>query len=604
MFRQPYLKIFWLVALIFPLCLSAQTIVSTTPTNKNAVLEEFGGMYCVYCPDGHQVLSELEEALDDRLVTINYHTGPYAFPIGDDPDLGNDYSDDLEYMAYVTGYPAATINRHSFPGLEQVGMPGYTAVGRADWAEAVTGIIQEQAVVNIAATAELDITSRELEIYIEYYYTGDAANNFNRLHIGVMQNNVLAPQHGGNAGDYYLHKYLFREYITGQNGQPISNTEEGGFGSFTYNVTIPEYYRDVWMDLVNLELAIFITENQEEVLQGIQVSPNLITSEPVDANLLSVIGDSDICGDQFSAQINMRNDGFHTLESCTIRYGVEGDSSNEITWTGALESLTAMTIDLPPLQVLSETYHNDFYVELLDPNYGSDPTEYNNFRTHSFTQAPIIESAMIEMAIKTDVFGYELYWEIVDAAGVIHASGGNQVVAETNGGAQIAYDTDPGAYDDEVFIIEEVFLPMEGCYQLRVLDDYGDGICCSYGNGFYRLRIPGQTPFLQGGEFGALDEKYFSFGFGPTTTETQEVGGSSEPTLFPNPIGTDQSLAIQWSGIAPAFYNWRISNSNGQLLQIGNQNDAPDVSQLTAGYYFFQLQHADKQRVLPLVIHR
>ena len=31
----------------------AQTFVSTTPENKNVVLEEFTGIYCGFCPDGH-----------------------------------------------------------------------------------------------------------------------------------------------------------------------------------------------------------------------------------------------------------------------------------------------------------------------------------------------------------------------------------------------------------------------------------------------------------------------------------------------------------------------------------------------------------------------
>jgi predicted secreted protein len=207
------------------------------------------------------------------------------------------------------------------------------------------------------------------------------------------------------------------------------------------------------------------------------------------------------------------------------------------------------------------------------------------------------------LAIRTDEYGYELYWEIVDEYGEVHAYGGNLVVAETNGGAQIATDTDPGAYADEIFIIDEIYLPVEGCYQLRVLDDFADGICCNYGNGFYRLRVPGQAPFIEGGEFGALEEKYFSFGFGATSA-THEVEANPEPTLFPNPVNSQQSLDIRWTGVPPSSYDWQISNSNGQRLQTGSQDQEPNLSKLVAGYYFFQLRYADKQRILPLVVHR
>ena len=31
----------------------AQTIVSTSPENKKIILEEYTGIHCTYCPDGH-----------------------------------------------------------------------------------------------------------------------------------------------------------------------------------------------------------------------------------------------------------------------------------------------------------------------------------------------------------------------------------------------------------------------------------------------------------------------------------------------------------------------------------------------------------------------
>lgn len=39
--------------------LFAQLPVSTTAENKNVVLEEFTGIYCTFCPDGHLRASNL-----------------------------------------------------------------------------------------------------------------------------------------------------------------------------------------------------------------------------------------------------------------------------------------------------------------------------------------------------------------------------------------------------------------------------------------------------------------------------------------------------------------------------------------------------------------
>ena len=54
--------------------------VSTTPENKNVILEEFTGIYCGYCPDGHRLAQELHDNNPGDVVLINIHTGSYATP--------------------------------------------------------------------------------------------------------------------------------------------------------------------------------------------------------------------------------------------------------------------------------------------------------------------------------------------------------------------------------------------------------------------------------------------------------------------------------------------------------------------------------------------
>ena len=51
--------------------MSAQTIVSTTAENRNVVLEEFTGIYCTFCPDGHKRANELKADNPGR-VAVSY----------------------------------------------------------------------------------------------------------------------------------------------------------------------------------------------------------------------------------------------------------------------------------------------------------------------------------------------------------------------------------------------------------------------------------------------------------------------------------------------------------------------------------------------------
>ena len=49
-------KLFTIIGLVLVSAYTySQTIVSTTPQNKKVILEEYTGINCVYCPDGHKI---------------------------------------------------------------------------------------------------------------------------------------------------------------------------------------------------------------------------------------------------------------------------------------------------------------------------------------------------------------------------------------------------------------------------------------------------------------------------------------------------------------------------------------------------------------------
>ncbi|MDX1351042.1 MAG: hypothetical protein R3279_12370, partial [Putridiphycobacter sp.] len=56
----------------------AQLPVSTMPDNKNVVLEEFTGITCVFCPQGHAIANTIAANNPGDVVLINIHTGGYA----------------------------------------------------------------------------------------------------------------------------------------------------------------------------------------------------------------------------------------------------------------------------------------------------------------------------------------------------------------------------------------------------------------------------------------------------------------------------------------------------------------------------------------------
>ncbi len=64
--------LFFLLFILKVNCYS-QTFVSTNPENKNAILEEFTGLMCTWCPDGHKIANEIKASNPDDFFAINIH---------------------------------------------------------------------------------------------------------------------------------------------------------------------------------------------------------------------------------------------------------------------------------------------------------------------------------------------------------------------------------------------------------------------------------------------------------------------------------------------------------------------------------------------------
>ena len=189
--------IFWLAVLtLWSLNTHAQTFVSTTPENKNVILEEFTGIYCQFCPDGHLIAQNLHNANPNDVFLINIHTGGYSNPNGpNDPDFNCLYGAAIAANSGLAGYPAGTINRATFNGISPQGSPGTTALSRGDWATEVDTVLSQASYVNVGAQASYDMVTGILTVNTETYYT-QTTTNINVLHVAVVQNNTPGPQTG------------------------------------------------------------------------------------------------------------------------------------------------------------------------------------------------------------------------------------------------------------------------------------------------------------------------------------------------------------------------------------------------------------------------
>ena len=67
------------------------------------------------------------------------------------------------------------------------------------------------------------------------------------------------------------------------------------------------------------------------------------------------------------------------------------------------------------------------------------------------------------------------------------------------------------AYSSNTQYIENVCVPQNSNVTFTIYDSYGDGICCSWGNGSYDVDVCGTT-VASGGNFGSYESTSFNVG--------------------------------------------------------------------------------------------
>jgi len=417
------------------LSLFAQTIVSTNPENKNVVLEEFTGIHCTYCPQGHAIAQGIQDANEGDVFLINIHTGGYAVPSAGEPDFRTDFGDAIAGQSGLTGYPAGTVNRHLFSGYSQ---GSGTAQSRGDWAATSDIILGESSYVNVAVEAEVDINTRELTVHVEAYYTGDSPESTNLLNVALLQNNTLGPQVGGNAGNDYNHMHRLVYMITGQWGEEISTTTTGTFVDRTYTYTLPTDYREVEVLMNNLEIVAFVSETHQEIVTGGGCYPELTGLENNnDANINLVTVPKFICEGEITPSIVISNVGIDDLTSLEITYQINSETPQTYSWTGELGTLYSEEIELPTIIFTPEEI-NTFVVTLQD-----DDNNDNNSITEEIIDAPM-SVTWVTIDMETGDNGSDFSWELRNSSG-IYVDGGEDY--ENNESLSISFDLEPDCYN-------------------------------------------------------------------------------------------------------------------------------------------------------------
>ncbi len=255
-------------------------MASTSATMRVAVLEDFTGVRCGYCPDGHVRAAAAQQELGaDKFIIMAVHGGSYATPATGWANFTTSFGAALIAQSSVSGYPAGTINRIKAADLGVTPqISGGIAMSRGSWKTAAQAVLAMPSPVNLGAKAEFNSATRELTVKVDAYYTAEESAQ-NNLNVALLQNKLMSKQSGDpTPTDMYEQNHVLRHLITGQWGEVITDAKAVGTKiRKTYTYTVPEDYNGTATEgggavlIENCKVVVFVSRDKTNILTAIEI---------------------------------------------------------------------------------------------------------------------------------------------------------------------------------------------------------------------------------------------------------------------------------------------------------------------------------------------
>lgn len=419
--------------------------VSTDPQNKKILLEEFTGIHCGNCPDGHAMAKKLQIAKPGEVFIIAIHAGHYSEPGLDQADLRTEDGIEIHDFFPISGYPSGMINRTKYEGKY--------VINRSLWSRHAKGINSETAPVNLMIKCEYDDFYEEISITVNGYWVEDSPSDSARLSVALLQNNIQAYQAGSGIGNEYMHQHVLRDYITDAFGDLIETNKKGEYFTATYTYKLPEDYRGVVVVPEQLELIAFVTENESNILN---VTSKKLSHPSFEIPMEAEISEPKIpIGRNYAysfLEMYLENKSTTPITSATFDVELNG-VVKQTEWSGEVDALSIKAIYIP-IDWSAQIDDNEWQVTLTAIN----GEEYKGNKIKGTFGEIVPAPTEIVVKIKTDNFSDDNRYMIKDTDG--------NIVEEFTG------FTDGTAEEKEF----EVTLEKDKTYCIEVTDAWGDGI--------------------------------------------------------------------------------------------------------------------------------
>ena len=198
--------------------------VATTEA-KNVVIEEFTGVRCPNCPQGHIAIVNIKAANPNRVISVSLHpinSLGYAYPFSTQNFTSTKAQSLFDYIGQVGFEPVAAIDRILFSGQTKI------LLDKSLWSNYVTQQLTQASPANITLNKNFNSSTNELTIIVEVHYT-QAVIEANKLTVLLTESNMVSAQlDGAEIDTFYTHNDVMRDFISDTQGDAITPTREAG----------------------------------------------------------------------------------------------------------------------------------------------------------------------------------------------------------------------------------------------------------------------------------------------------------------------------------------------------------------------------------------
>lgn len=291
------------------------------------------------------------------------------------------------------------------------------------------------------------------------------------------------------------------------------------------------------------------------------------------------------CLSSFTPSVDILNKGVQTITSMSIKYTYNGTSQN-INWTGNIASYATETITLPIFNQIGG--NNAIAIEVLSVNGQTDQDIVDNIRSINFYAAP--QGVEVALDFYLGCYATEVSWEI------------------RNNNSDVIYSgSGYGPNSNSSNLVSETMCFTNGCYELILMDSYGDGVegaaysSCGYSGSMTLTQTMNNQVLAELLEADANFGSSITYNFCITTASLSVNELENKINVYPNPSKGIFNIAMDFEGDKTVTLTSLTGQVIGAYQVKGNQLKI-DESDLASGLYMLTISNENNSVTRKIIV--